>query len=54
MYAKPHDAIVRQRGDKENKLVDKLYIAEIEGYDLNCSTCILHFPEDSQNIKIHI
>lgn len=37
--------------DKETKLVDKLYIAEIVGYDLNCSTCILHFSDNSENVK---
>jgi hypothetical protein len=37
--------------DKETDSVDKSYIAEIVGYDLNCSTCILHFPQDSEYVK---
>jgi hypothetical protein len=37
--------------DKETDSVDKSYIAEIVGFDLNCSTCILHFPHDSENVK---
>jgi hypothetical protein len=36
------------------KSTDKLssyYIAKIVGFDLNCSTCILEFPDDSLEIK---
>lgn len=27
------------------------YVAEIVGFDLNCSTCILAFPDDSADVK---
>ena len=37
--------------EKETDSTDKLYIAEIVGYDLNCSTCILHFLNDTENVK---
>ena len=30
---------------------DQYYLAQITGYDLNCSNCILNFPNDSLTIK---
>jgi hypothetical protein len=38
--------------DKEgNELKNSVYIARITGYDYNCSTCILEFPNDSAEIR---
>lgn len=37
--------------EKETDSADKLMIAEIVGYDLNCSTCLLHFSNDTETIK---
>ncbi|HKM93694.1 MAG TPA: hypothetical protein VJY41_08595 [Prolixibacteraceae bacterium] len=34
--------------DKEDKTIDNFYIAEIVGYDLNCATCLLYFPDCTQ------
>ncbi len=36
--------------DDEDTL-DRYFIAEIVNFDLNCSTCILKFPNDSIEIK---
>ena len=33
---------------------DSEYIATIVGFDLNCSTCILAFPDDNSQIKKEI
>ncbi|MEN8157322.1 MAG: hypothetical protein ABFS10_10235, partial [Bacteroidota bacterium] len=30
---------------------EKVYVAEVVGYDLNCATCILHFPNDTAQIN---
>jgi hypothetical protein len=37
-----------ENGSDEN---NHQYIAEVVGYDLNCTTCILSFPNDSLTIK---
>jgi len=34
--------------------IDSEYIATIVGFDLNCSTCILQFPDDNSQIKKEI
>jgi len=39
--------------DKDNAL-DSQFTAEIVAFDLNCSTCILKFPDDSLTIKREI
>lgn len=37
--------------EKRNDNMENLYIAKIVGFDLNCSTCILSFPNDSLIVK---
>lgn len=37
--------------EKESNTIEEMYVAEIVGYDLNCSTCILYFPNDTAKIK---
>lgn len=37
--------------NKEEETLDKFYIAEVVGYDLNCNTCLLQFPDDTKIIK---
>ena len=37
----------------DNK-IDSIYIARIIGFDLNCSTCILEFPDDNSQVKKEI
>lgn len=34
--------------------IDSEYIATIVGFDLNCSTCILEFPDDNSQVKKEI
>lgn len=38
---------------EEDKCADEnnMYVAEIVGYNYNCSTCILYFPNDTAKIK---
>lgn len=40
--------------DKESYNTDIQYTAQIVGFDLNCSTCIVMFPDDSLQIKREI
>ncbi len=37
--------------NKEEETLDKFYLAEVVGYDLNCNTCLLQFPNDTKIIK---
>ena len=37
--------------EKEGNDLNRQYIAKIVGFDLNCSTCILSFPNDSLIVK---
>lgn len=37
--------------EKNSDNSNNYYVAKISGFDLNCSTCILSFPDDSLNIK---
>lgn len=37
--------------DKVKEDISKQYSAQIVGFDLNCSTCIVSFPDDSLEIK---
>ena len=34
--------------------VDRYFVGEIVGFDMNCSTCILRFPDDSLIVKQEI
>ncbi|KAF0132236.1 MAG: hypothetical protein FD155_760 [Bacteroidetes bacterium] len=36
---------------KNTESSDNYFVAKIAGFDLNCSTCILSFPDDSLRIK---
>lgn len=37
--------------NKEEETLDKFYLAEVIGYDLNCNTCLLQFPNDTKIIQ---
>jgi len=37
-----------------DNLIESEYIATIVGFDLNCSTCILEFPDDNSQIRKEI
>lgn len=37
--------------EKGSDLIVNQYVAKIVGFDLNCSTCILYFPNDSLTVK---
>jgi hypothetical protein len=43
-----------EKNQMERQIKDDEYIARIVGFDLNCSTCILEFPNDSLQIKNEI
>jgi len=43
-----------EKNPDEISLEDFDYVARIVGFDLNCSTCILEFPDDSLQVKKEI
>jgi len=40
--------------EKEKETSGNKYVAQIVGFDLNCSTCIVMFPDDSLGVKREI
>jgi len=39
---------------EDDNILDSYFLSEIVGFDYNCSTCILSFPNDSLTIKQEI
>jgi hypothetical protein len=48
----PAIGCLREKDNKDE--MNSFYVCEIVNFDLNCSTCIIKFPDDSMTIKSQI